>query len=155
MSSDECRRSLEEAKRTLEAAGFPVMVEDGTLTSFFAMDKEGAAFAYTVECSEDGRPEAYAGMRGLVERLKGLDCSARERFWLKLLELPSRYRVSVGLDKDLLLIYFPPGDPATVYTYVGSTYALGASMAGWIMDALEALEKGGEIPEFRPEEAEG
>lgn len=150
--SSDCMKSMEEARKTLEAAGFPAMIaDDGTLTSFFALDEEGRAFAYTSECLEDGRPQSHAGFKGVVDSLEKLECSEKLRFLEALLTIPTRYKVAIGVDRDLILAYFPPGDPSSAYTYIGSTFALATNLAGWMLEALDKLARGEEIPEFRPE----
>lgn len=152
MAENECSKALEEARKTLEAAGFPAMIaDDGTLTSFFAMDEKGNAFAFTAECLEDGRPQSHAGIKGVLAAVESLDCEAKTKFYKALLTIPSNYKVSIGVDEDILLAYFPPGDTSMAYTYIGSTYALATNLAGWLIQVVDALRKGEPIPEFRPE----
>lgn len=136
----------------METAGFPVLLdEDGTLSSFFALEREGHAFAFTAECLEDDRPQSHAGVKGVIQEVEKLGCEAKVRFYEGLLAIPANYRVSIGLDKDIVLVYFPPGDLESAYTYIGSTFALATNIAGWMIQAFESLKKGGEVPEFKPE----
>ncbi len=151
MSENSCVKALEEASNILSSAGFPVTVKDGVLTSFFAVENSKMVFAYTAECTGPNIVEANAGVKGFEEEASDLECEAILQIIKKLLAIPNEYTITIAMEEDMILFYYPPTEDSKAYTYVGTTFALSVSLAGWLSQAIEAARKGEPIPEFRAE----
>ena len=151
MSEDGCTKALEEASNILSSAGFPVTVRDGVLTSFFAVENSKMVFAYTAECTGPGMVEANAGVKGFEEEASDLECEAVLQIIKKLLAIPNEYTITIAMEEDMILFYYPPTEDHKAYTYVGTTFALSVSLAGWLSQAIEAARRGEPIQAFRAE----
>ncbi len=151
MSKEECIRALEEAGKILSSAGFIVNVSNATLTSYFAVEDSKMVFAYTAECIGDNLVEANAGLRGFEEETTNIECDNKINIIKKLLKIPARYSVTIAFENDMILFYYPPIEDSKTYTYVGTTFALSVSIAGWLSQAIDAVRRGEQIPEFQPE----
>jgi len=151
VSENSCVKALEEASNILSSAGFPVTVKDGVLTSFFAVENSKMVFAYTAECTGPNMVEANAGVKGFEEEASDLECEAVLQIIKKLLAIPNEYTITIAMEEDMILFYYPPVENAKAYTYVGTTFALSVSLAGWLSQAVENARRAEPIPDFKAE----
>ena len=151
MESPTCRKGLENAEKILTSAGFPVTIKDDSLSTFFAVEKSKMIFAYTAECIGDNAIQANAGMKGFEEELKDLSCDDKLKILIRLFRIPNEYNVTIGVEDDIILLYYPRIENSKAYTYIGTSFALSISIAGWLAQAIDATRNGEPIPEFKPE----
>ena len=144
---EECLRRLEEAAEAISRAGFVAsMTAAGELYSVFAVEDSPLFYAFTAKC-ENGRVRVHAGIKGVRKALESLAPERRVAVLEKILEVPARYSVSIGLDGDTLLVVLD-GDGMNQRDFTLNAYAFTVRLAGWLSEQIERAGRGEGLEDF-------